>query len=37
MSLTAHAHGGRTGRRMGVLLAFPSSLIVFFIIMIPIQ
>ena len=36
MSQAADAHAGRTGRRLGVLLAFPSSLIVFFIIMIPI-
>ncbi len=36
MSLTVDTHAGRAGRRMGLLLAFPSSLIVFAIIMIPI-
>jgi len=36
MSLTVDTQAGRATRRMGALLAFPSSLIVFAIIMVPI-
>ena len=36
MSLNSDTRAGRAGKRMGLMLAFPSSLIVFAIIMIPI-
>lgn len=36
MSLTSGTHADRAGKRMGIMLAFPSSLVVFAIIMIPI-